>query len=88
MMMLGALFAARELKIPIPAELSIVGIDDLEFAAVLDPAPTVVVTPILQMARRAIEVLLRQITQRQAPTGAWELHQPRLLVRDSTKALA
>ncbi len=64
MMTLGLLFAVRELKLRIPVDLSIVGIDDLEFAAVIDPPPTVVVTPILAMARRSIELLLRQIANK------------------------
>jgi DNA-binding LacI/PurR family transcriptional regulator len=88
MMTLGALFAVRELKMKVPHELSIVGIDDLEFAALIEPAPTVVVTTIVAMSRRAIEILLRQITTKEAPTGKWEIHQPRLLVRDSTRPLA
>jgi LacI family transcriptional regulator len=87
MMTLGLLFAVRELRIKVPEELSIAGIDDLEIAGVLDPAPTVVVTPILAMSRRAIEMLLKQIAHKQAATGAWEIHQPYLLVRDSTRAL-
>jgi LacI family transcriptional regulator len=87
MMTLGLLFAVRELKVKVPEELSIVGIDDLEIAGVLDPAPTVVVTPILAMSRRAIEMLLKQIAHKLASTGKWEIHQPDLLVRDSTRAL-
>jgi DNA-binding LacI/PurR family transcriptional regulator len=87
MMTLGALFAVHELKVKVPADLSIVGIDDLEFAAVMEPAPTVVVTPILSMARRAIEMLLRQISHKEAATGAWEIHQPHLVIRSSTRAL-
>jgi DNA-binding LacI/PurR family transcriptional regulator len=85
---IGALLAARELKLDIPGELSIVGIGDLELAAVMEPGPTVVVTPILAMSRRAIDMLLKQIAHKQAATGSWEVHQPRLLVRDSTRAVA
>ena len=88
MMTLGLLFAVRELKLRIPADLSVVGIDDLEFAAVIDPPPTVVVTPILAMARRSIELLLKQIASKEIPTGEWEIHQPHLLIRDSTAPLA
>jgi DNA-binding LacI/PurR family transcriptional regulator len=87
MMTLGLLFAAREAKLRIPADLSVVGIDDLEFAAVIDPPPTVVVTPILAMARRSIELLLGQIASKEVPTGKWEIHQPHLLIRDSTAPL-
>ena len=88
MMTLGLLFAVRELKLRIPADLSIVGIDDLEFAAVINPPPTVVVTPILAMARRSIEVLLGQINHKKAATGAWEIYQPHLLIRKSTRAMS
>lgn len=85
MMTLGLLFAVRELKIRVPEDLSIVGIDDLELATMIDPAPTVVVTPVLAMARHAIEMLLRQITHKEASTGFWDVHQPHLIVRDSTR---
>src|SRR3954466_12784380 len=88
MMTLGLLLAVRELKLRIPADLSIVGIDDLEFAAVINPPPTVVVTPILAMARRSIEVLLGQINHKKAATGAWETPQPHLLIRKSTRAMS
>jgi DNA-binding LacI/PurR family transcriptional regulator len=88
MMTLGALFAVRELKMKVPSELSIVGIDDLEFAPLIEPTPTVVVTTIVAMSRRASEILLRQIATKEAPTGKWEIHQPRLLLRDSTRAVS
>jgi LacI family transcriptional regulator len=88
MMTLGLLFAIRELNLKVPDDLSLVGIDDLEFAAILDPAPTVVTTPGLPMARRAIDLLLRQIAEKTPPTGKWEIHQPRLTIRQSCRALA
>jgi DNA-binding LacI/PurR family transcriptional regulator len=87
MMTLGALFAVRELRVKVPADLSLVGIDDLELAAVIEPMPTVVATPILAMSRRAIDNLLRQIAHKEAATGGWEIHQPHLVVRGSTRAV-
>jgi DNA-binding LacI/PurR family transcriptional regulator len=83
MMTLGMLFALKAMQLKVPDEVSVVGIDDLEFAKIVDPPPTVVATPILPMARRAIERLLRQITGKTAPTGQWEIHQPSLIVRES-----
>jgi DNA-binding LacI/PurR family transcriptional regulator len=85
MMTLGALFAARELGVRIPDDLSIVGIDDLEFAGILDPAPTVVATEIVAMARQAIELLLKQLVYKIMPGKDWEIYTPHLIVRGSTR---
>jgi DNA-binding LacI/PurR family transcriptional regulator len=84
MMTMGLLFAIREQGITVPDDLSVVGIDDLEFAELLDPRPTAVTTPILAMARRSIQKLLSQIGGKQPPEGKWEVYQPQLLVRQST----
>jgi LacI family transcriptional regulator len=84
MMTMGLLFAIRERKISVPDDLSVVGIDDLEFAELLDPRPTTVTTPILAMARRSIQKLLSQIGETQPPAGKWEVYQPQILVRQST----
>jgi LacI family transcriptional regulator len=88
MMTVGLLFAIRERGLVVPRDLSVVGIDDLEFAELLEPKPTAVTTPILAMARRSITKLLEQIAGKQAPTGEYEVHLPKLLVRQSTAAPA
>jgi len=87
MMTVGLLFAARERGLRLPDDLSVVGIDDLEYAAILDPAPTIVATQILVMARRAIELLLQQLGQKTPPTADWEIYAPSLVVRGSTRRL-
>lgn len=84
MMTIGLLFAIRELKLKVPQQLSVVGIDDLEFSLILDPQPTTVATAILPMARRAIDKLLAQIGSRERPTGTIEIYPPELIVRAST----
>lgn len=86
MMTVGMLFAIRERGLEVPADLSFVGVDDLEFAPILTPQPTVVVTPILSMARRAIRKLLDEMAAEQAPTGNREIYEPHLIVRGSTAA--
>ena len=88
MMTVGLLFALREREMAIPRDISVVGIDDLEFAKLLDPQPTTVETPILLMARKSIELLLRQIAEGTPSTGRRTLHQPRLIVRQSAAPLA
>ena len=83
MMTVGLLFALRERGLTPPGDVSIVGIDDLEFAKLLDPQPTTVETPILLMARKSIELLLEQIAHDTPPSGRRDIHQPRLIVRKS-----
>jgi DNA-binding LacI/PurR family transcriptional regulator len=86
MMTFGMLFALRELKLRVPGDLSFVGIDDLEFAGILDPAPTVVATPILPMSRQAIELLLLELAGKSSLGGVWRIHPPQLILRASTSA--
>ena len=87
MMTVGLLFALRERGVVVPKQMSIVGIDDLDFAMLLDPQPTAVIPPILPMARRSIELLLDQIATGATPTGKRTIHQPKLIVRGSTAPL-
>lgn len=87
MMTVGLLFALREHGISVPKDVSFVGIDDLEFSGILAPRPTVVVTPIVDMARRSIELLLQQIAGRGTPQNRWEVWQPKLVERESTGPL-
>jgi LacI family transcriptional regulator len=87
MMTVGLLFAIRELGLRSPEDISVVGVDDLDFAELLEPNPTVVVTPILAMARRSIQKLLDQLSRGQVGGGKWEIFQPSLLVRHSTASV-
>ncbi len=68
-------------------QLSIVGIDDLEFAGLLEPQPTAIATPILQMAQQAIHDLLDQISGKNQSNGQWFVYAPKLVVRASTAPL-
>ncbi len=87
MMTVGLLFAIKNLQLNIPDDVSVVGIDDLEFARIVSPPPTVVVTPILEMARRSIELLLTQIGNKPVAAAQWEIYTPKLLIRKSTRPL-
>ena len=88
MMTMGLLLALRERGRRIPDDVSVVGIDDLDFAMIVDPPPTVVATPTTRMARRAIELLLTEIAGEHRPTGNREINAPSLVVRSSTRPLA
>lgn len=56
---LGLYEAARELGVPIPERLSIVGYDDLRAAAWVVPALTTVRVPLKEMAEQATRLLVR-----------------------------
>lgn len=56
---LGVLDAARELGIPVPAQLSVVGYDDLQVARWSSPALTTVHQPLVEMAEEATRMILR-----------------------------
>ncbi|MFY1674547.1 LacI family DNA-binding transcriptional regulator [Plantactinospora sp. WMMB334] len=55
---LGVYRAARELGLRIPADLSVVGFDDLPIAALVEPALTTVHQPLTEMAVAATELAL------------------------------
>lgn len=61
---LMALGAMQELKtngIRIPQDISIVGLDDIAFAALSEPPLTTICSPRVEMGRRAIEALMTSI---------------------------
>jgi DNA-binding LacI/PurR family transcriptional regulator len=83
MMMLGVLHALRELGLKVPQQVSVISIDDFDFANILNPPPTVVAAPIAAMAQKAIDTLLEEIETRAKPTGRTNLYHGVLVVRES-----
>jgi LacI family transcriptional regulator len=83
----GAMEAARGRGLAIPADLSIIGFDDIPMARVLSPRLTTVRQPLTEMGSTAAQLLLDQIHN---PAGK---HQSiilpiELIVRESTAGLA
>lgn len=58
---LGALFSCQRQNIRVPEDLSIIGFNDLDFAASAYPSLTSVATPRHEMGRRAAEMILQII---------------------------
>lgn len=87
MMTLGSLQALRDLGLSLPRDVSLVGIDDLDFADLLDPPPTVVRVPIALMADRAIRLLLEELDAKREPSGKLEVFAPQLVERGSCRRL-
>ncbi len=61
LMTVGALEALRSLRIAVPADVSLVQIDDPFWAQLVDPALTSLAQPIRNMAQSAIDLLLQRI---------------------------
>lgn len=60
----GVMKAARELKINVPDELSVIGYDDIEIAGHLSPALTTISQPLEEMAEQAIDILIKKIGEK------------------------
>ncbi|MEU4770198.1 LacI family DNA-binding transcriptional regulator [Actinosynnema sp. NPDC023794] len=80
---MGVYRAAREAGLRIPADLSVVGFDDLPVAAMVDPPLTTVHQPLVEMAMAATELALALGRGEQPPQVGLELATT-FTVREST----
>jgi LacI family transcriptional regulator len=82
-MAVGAMRAATEQGLRVPEDLSIVGFDDVEKAAIVAPALTTVRQPLAEMGRMAVSLLTRLLDGQPIEAMRVELA-TKLIVRDST----
>jgi LacI family transcriptional regulator len=61
-MAIGALDAARELGLSVPADVALAGFDDIDAAALVSPSLTTVGNPAYETGRSAGELLLSRLT--------------------------
>jgi LacI family transcriptional regulator len=80
---IGAIEAATEMGLSVPADLSVVGFDDLDLSRVVTPRLTTVRQPLEEMARMGVELLIRLIEGREIHTLHIELA-TELVLRGST----
>ncbi len=82
-----AIGAVQRLGFSVPADLSILGFDDIEWASYTNPALTTVRQPVEQMALHAIEMLLHLINgDKLSISQKTVLVEPLLVARDSCAA--
>lgn len=84
MMAFGAMQEFRAAGLSIPRDISIIGFDDIAFAALADPPLTTICSPRLEIGRRAIEALMATI-ERPGQTGV-EVRIPTYLITRSSTA--
>jgi alanine racemase len=83
-MAIGAMRAARDLGLRIPADLSIVGFDDVDVAQYTDPPLTTVHQPIRRKGEEAVRLLLGGGRLRDDGPSEQQRFETRLVVRSST----
>ena len=81
---IGAMRAARELRIDVPASLSIVGFDDIEMAQYTDPPLTTIHQPIHLKGEEAVRILLHDPWQPDSGHAERRRLEVRLVIRGST----
>jgi LacI family transcriptional regulator len=82
LMAIGLLEALQTTGTPVPAELSVIGIDNIELSRFVRPKLTTVATPTAAAGRAAVDMLLQHGDDRR--TTAQVTLQTELVVRDST----
>ncbi len=87
LMAFGAISAAATAGLALPAELSVIGFDDIALAAYSSPPLTTVAQPKHRMGALAASLLLARISDQQRPPQR-EILQPELCLRQSTAPVA
>ena len=82
LMTLGALDALCERALKIPDDISVVGFDDMPWAALLHPSLTAVAQPTYELGQKAAELLLARLQNPDKPTANVQLATT-LIVRGS-----
>jgi|DewCreStandDraft_2_1066082.scaffolds.fasta_scaffold05665_2 DNA-binding LacI/PurR family transcriptional regulator len=86
-MAIGALLAARRRGRHLPADLAVVGFDDIPGAAVVDPPLTTVAQPLAAVATQAVAFILSRLSGQTGPEPRRVVLTPTLVVRASCGAI-
>jgi DNA-binding LacI/PurR family transcriptional regulator len=83
-MAIGAINAARRLGLGVPADLSVVGFDDIELSRHVEPPLTTVHQPVRRKGEEACRLLLSAIARDDSPRPDHRTLETRLIVRGSS----
>lgn len=87
-MAFGAIRAIFEAGLRVPEDVSVIGFDDIEFAAIIRPALTTIHQPKYEMGWAAIEVLLRHAERPGATMPEHRLMEVKLVERESCRRIS
>ena len=79
----GAINAAKQLKLDVPHDVSVVGFDNIELTTMITPTITTIEQPCFQIGYQSCELLIEKITNPKAEVKQIILD-TELIVRDST----
>lgn len=85
-MAIGVMWAARDLGLRVPEDLSVVGFDDVALAQNSNPRLTTVHQPIRQKGEESARLLFRMIANPDSERPEHKILETRLIIRDSTAA--
>ena len=80
----GAMAAARRLDLNLPNDLSIIGFDNISYAGYLHPTLTTINYPVLQMAKMAVDLVLKSVYEHKK-LNITHLFSPKLVERNSVQ---
>ncbi|NNN44870.1 MULTISPECIES: substrate-binding domain-containing protein [unclassified Vibrio] len=86
MMAMGVIYAANRAGVAIPAQLSVMGYDDIHIAQFMLPALTTIHQPKYRLGQAAVETLLNKLENLSREPQVVQL-EPTLVVRDSVKRI-
>ncbi len=81
---IGAIRALKDAGLSVPADVSVVGFDDILSAAYFTPSLTTVRQPLAEMGKRGAQILLERIANKEKEFPAEIVMAPELAVREST----
>lgn len=86
-MAFGAIRAIFDAGLRVPEDISVIGFDDVELARNIRPPLTTIQQPKYEMGQAAVEILLRQIAQRDNWTPEHRLLEVKLVERQSCRCV-
>ncbi len=84
-MTIGILRGLNSLGLSCPDDVSVVGIDDFDWAEAVQPRLTVIAQPVAEMADRAIDRLLALMAGGTPREDRWHVFEPMLIARESCR---
>lgn len=88
---MGALTSIKERNLSVPADISLVGYDDIAFAASLEVPLTTITQPINEMGHQAVRIIEdlieNKLNEQESLENNIVILEPKLSIRSSTKAL-
>jgi LacI family transcriptional regulator len=84
LMAIGVLRGFRQAKVQVPADVSVIGFDNIFGADFCSPALTTVAAPLRALGRTAVQLLLAHLSATPAGTTHGPMLPARLIVREST----